>query len=83
MPDPREPKRQGVYFYSERNHEGIELFYPVSKIPLTTETLPFPAKSYENNSNRALLGSTIKDGKVVEHQLDSSGDLDPPVLIFG
>jgi hypothetical protein len=82
MSDPRRPK-QGVYFYSEPQDQGIELFYPVSRIPLTTEALPFPAKSYINNSNRALLGSTIKDGKVVEHQIDSSGDLEPPVLIFG
>jgi hypothetical protein len=46
--------------------------------------LPFPARSYQNNSNDALIGYVEPDCEGEGSQIDSSDpDLNPPLLSFG
>ncbi|MGH3868404.1 MAG: hypothetical protein ACRDQ4_20250 [Pseudonocardiaceae bacterium] len=83
MPD----AEQGLYFYSETGFEGEERFYPVEKI-IPCEVLPFPAKSYKNISQLAVVGYTIRGMKesspeLVEYPINGDGDLDPPIIFFG
>ncbi|MGH3869809.1 MAG: peptidase inhibitor family I36 protein [Pseudonocardiaceae bacterium] len=71
-----------VCFYSEPEFQGEVQSYPA---PVDScVTLPFPAMSYQNNSNGALIGYMEPDCEGEGRPIDSSDpDLDPPILSFG
>lgn len=76
---------QGIYFYAGPKFGHPEKFYPVKEVTSCINFLPdeFQARSYRNTSDLAIEGYAESGCKGHKHQLNSSGELDPPVVSFG